>query len=67
MFSPFFVQGQTGQLALDFSSELLYDYRHSMRLLPCSNAASLPLAALLVVLDAGCAPAVKWELYAGAA
>ena len=47
-------------------AEVLYDHRHPINLLPCSNAAALPLAALLVVLDAGCAP-VKWELCAGAA
>jgi hypothetical protein len=28
MFGPFFVQGQTGQLALDFRAEVLYDHRH---------------------------------------
>src|SRR6516165_6982109 len=41
--------------ALDLRAEILYGYRHSMDLLPVPTP-GLPLAALLVVLDAGCAP-----------
>jgi hypothetical protein len=56
MFGLSSFRGRQANSALDLRAEVLYDYRHPIDLLPCFNAAGLPLAALLIVLDAGCAP-----------